>query len=183
VYPCGQQVPLASNLNFVPGQTVPNAVITKVSYEGFVCFNSTSPTHLVVDVAGYFVGTDSFVPRLAPARLLDTRFGEHTVDGQSAGIGKLGAQTPLPLQVNSRAGLPDDAASVVLNVTVTDPETAGNLTVYPCGQPVPLASNLNFVPGQTVANAVIAKVGAGGKVCFNSTSWTHLVVDVAGHLN
>ncbi len=181
VYPCGQSVPLASNLNFVPGQTVPNAVVAKVGASGKVCFNSTMATHLVVDVAGYFPTLTAFVPLSAPKRLADTRPGESTVDGQFAGGGKLKAGVPLQLKVAGRAGVPSDAASVVLNVTVTNPVAPGNVTVYPCGQSVPLASNLNFVPGQTVPNAVVAKVGASGKVCINSIVATDLVVDVAGY--
>jgi hypothetical protein len=47
--------------------------------------------------------------------------------------------------------------------------------------PPPLASNLNFVPGQTVPNLVMVKVGDGGKVGFyNSAGCTHLVIDLFG---
>ena len=67
-------------------------------------------------------------------------------------------------------------------MTVTNPVGSGFVTVFPCGQSVPLASNLNYVAGQTVPNVVVAKVGAGGKVCINSFAATDLVVDVAGTL-
>ena len=50
--------------------------------------------------------------------------------------------------------------------------------MFPCGGPVPYASNLNFTPGQTVANSALATVGAGGKVCFYVTATTHLIIDV-----
>ena len=62
-------------------------------------------------------------------------------------------------------GVPASGVSaVVLNVTVTAP-TAGELPDrVPNGTPRPLASNLNFVAGQTVPNLVVAKVGADGKV-------------------
>ena len=53
---------------------------------------------------------------------------------------------------------------MVLNVTVTEPRPASYLTAWPTGDPRPLASNLNYVAGQTVPNLVIVKVGAGGKV-------------------
>ena len=181
VFPCGQSVPLASNLNYVAGQTVPNAVVAKVGAGGKVCINSFAATDLVVDVAGYFPTLTVFVPLSAPQRLADTRPGASTADGQFAGGGKLAAGVPLELPVVGRAGVPADAASVVLNVTVTNPVGSGNVTVFPCGQSVPLASNLNYVAGQTVPNAVVAKVGAGGKVCINSFAATDLVVDVAGY--
>ena len=54
VYPCGTSRPLASSLNFVAGQTVPNAVITKIGANGKVCAFSNVDTHLVTDTNGYF---------------------------------------------------------------------------------------------------------------------------------
>jgi hypothetical protein len=63
---------------------------------------------------------------------------------------------------------------------VTQPSGAGYVTVYPCGVATPLASNLNFEAGMTVANAVIVKVGSDGKVCLFSSKSTQLIVDVNG---
>ena len=74
------------------------------------------------------------------------------------------------------------AVSVVLNVTVTGALGAGYATVYPCGATPPNASNLNFVAGQTIANAVITKVGTGGNVCILASQATHVVVDVTGFM-
>ena len=71
---------------------------------------------------------------------------------------------------------------VSLNVTVTEPVDSGFVTVYPCGAR-PLASNLNFVPWQTVPNAVIAPLAADGTVCFYSNVDTHLVADVNGYFD
>ena len=68
-----------------------------------------------------------------------------------------------------------------MNLTITEPGGAGFATAFPCGITPPLASNLNYVPGQTVANAVIVKVGAGGFVCIFNNQPTHLVADVSGY--
>jgi hypothetical protein len=76
--------------------------------------------------------------------------------------------------------VPGDAAAVVLNVTSVGSQVAGFLTVWPCGQARPNASNVNYAAGQVVPNAVIAKVGAAGKVCVYTMSATDLVVDVNG---
>ena len=58
--------------------------------------------------------------------------------------------------------LGDEAVS--LNVTVTEGESpsvgGGYVTVFPCGTR-PEASNLNFVAGRTVANAVWCRFGGG----------------------
>jgi hypothetical protein len=71
----------------------------------------------------------------------------------------------------------------MLNVTVTNPTAVGYITVWPNGSSRPNASNINFVPGQTVANLVAARVGPDGRVAFfNSAGATDLLVDVVGWL-
>jgi hypothetical protein len=67
-------------------------------------------------------------------------------------------------------------------VTAVDPAAGGFLTVWPTGQPRPLASNLNFVPHRTVPNLVVAKLGTDGKVSlYNGSGGTvHLIADIAG---
>ena len=66
-------------------------------------------------------------------------------------------------------------------MTVTDPAGAGFLTVYPCGTSRPTASNLNFVAGQTIPNAVLAKVGRAATVCVFTSTSTDIIVDVNGY--
>jgi hypothetical protein len=122
----------------------------------------------------------TFTPLPAPARLADTRVGGTTVDRQFRATGQVRPGVPLQLTVGGRAGVPVNASTVSLNVTVTNPGGWGFLTVYPCGQAPPLASNLNYGPGQTIPNAVIASLGTAGKVCFKTLVPTDLVVDVAG---
>ena len=95
-------------------------------------------------------------------------------------IGSLAAGGTLELGVAGVAGVPSDPVAVVLNMTVVNARAAGFATVYPCGQPRPTASNLNFVAGQTIPNVVIAKPGVGGKVCVFSDSTVDVLADVAG---
>ena len=68
----------------------------------------------------------------------------------------------------------------MLNVTVTEPGSGGFVTVFPCGSSRPNASHLNFVAGQTVPNAVIAKPDSAGRVCLYTHADTHLIVDLNG---
>ena len=79
-----------------------------------------------------------------------------------------------------RGGVPAGATAVVLNVTAVQAAAGGYASVFPCGEAVPNASNLNFAAGQTVPNAVVAKVGAGGAVCVFAERPIHLLVDVNG---
>jgi hypothetical protein len=53
VYPAGQPVPNSSNLNTVPGENVPNAVMVRPGTSGAVAIrNERGSTHVMVDVVG-----------------------------------------------------------------------------------------------------------------------------------
>jgi len=180
VYPCGGDPPNASNLNYTAGLTIANMVIAKIGANGAVCVFAQSALHLVVDVGGYFAA-DSIYTALAPQRMLDSRPGQRTVDGSSSGVGSRPTGTITELRIVNRAGVPANATSVLLNVTVTGAGGAGYVTVYPCGIEPPLASNLNFIGGQTIANAVITKLGTGGNVCLFNSQPTDLIADLGGY--
>ncbi len=180
VFPCGTDVPQASNVNYVAGQVVPNAVLAKVGAGGAVCVFTLAATDLVIDVNGYATVGSGTNP-VEPARVVETRTesGFDTIDGVLAGVGSLGAGTVLTVPVLGRGGVPaSGVAAVMLNVTAVGPVAPGFLTVFPCGAPVPPASNVNYLPGQVVPNAVLAKVGAGGAICVYTLATTHLVIDV-----
>ncbi len=175
VWPCGSPQPLASNVNYVTGQTIPNLVVAKLGTGGTVCIIGQATTHVVADIDGWFSPSATYTPT-APERLLDTR------GGVGAPAGRLPGGTTLVLQITGAGvtNVPADATAIALNVTVTDPDAAGFLTIWPCGSPQPLASNLNYANGQTIANLVIAKLGSGGTLCISGQATTHVVADVNG---
>jgi glucose/arabinose dehydrogenase len=175
VYPCGQPLPEASNLNFVPGRAVPNLVIAKPGTGGKICIYSDTRIDVLADVAGYFPAGSGFTPITNPTRILDTR------NGIGAPIAPLNPNQTLELQTTGVATVPANADAVVLNMTAVTAGGAGFATVHPCGQPLPEASNLNFVAGQTVPNLVIAKPGTGGKICIYSDTRIDVLADVAGY--
>ena len=179
VYPCGSQPPTASNINVPTGGTVPNLTVTKIGTDGSVCIYNQIATQLVVDVDGYFPATTKY-SALLPARLLDTRSGGSTTDGLGSGGGPVAVGTVTTVPVRNRGGVGAGASAVVLNVTVTDPQADGFLTVYPCGATRPLASNLNFAAGETVANAAVVALAGDGTVCIFASQPTQLVADVNG---
>jgi len=139
-----------------------------------VCVFSDSTVDVLADVAGFFPAGSGFTPSVNPTRILDTR------NGIGAPVAAVAAGGTLELGVAGVAGVPSDPVAVVLNMTVVNARAAGFATVYPCGQPRPTASNLNFVAGQTIPNVVIAKPGVGGKVCVFSDSTVDVLADVAG---
>ena len=177
-YPCDRDRPTASNLNFVAGQTVPNLVTARLSATGTLCLFTSASTHLVADIAAWYsVGATQGYHELAPQRILDTR---EPIGVATAGK-LLGGQT-LTLQVADRGGVPGSGAlAVTMNVTVTEPDTAGFVTIYPCDADRPEASNLNFTAGETVPNLVTVRLSTAGTVCLFAQRTTHLVADVAGY--
>ena len=118
---------------------------------------------------------------MAPARLLETRPELSTSDTLFNNLGIRPASSVTYLQVAGRAGVPADATAAVLNITVTNPQSDGFITVYPCGSPLPNASNLNYTTNQTTPNAVIAKIGDNGQVCIYTLATTHLITDINGY--
>ena len=170
VFPAGSPLPGSSNLNFVPGQVVPNMVVVGIGVGGQVSvFNALGTTHVLVDVAGWFSG--GFNP-IGPTRLLDTR-----MPGQVA----LQPGEVRNVQITGAAGIPKTATAVALNVTVTGPSAAGFVTVYPSGTATPGTSSVNFGAGRTVPNLVLVGIGAGGRISLaNSGGVTPVIVDVTG---
>ncbi len=185
LYPTGDSLPLASNLNWVAGQTVPNLVSVRLGTNGSVTINNASGyVNVVVDLEGYFApavsGTAGEFVTLPPARITDTRSGS----GQPNAGMKMAPYSTLTVQVTGAGGVPlTGAQAVVLNVTVTETTASGGyMIVYPAGQTAPLASNLNWMMGQTVPNRVVVGIGSGGKVSFtNAGGYTQLIVDVNGY--
>src|SRR5439155_7501008 len=181
VYPSGEARPLASNLNLPPGQDVPNLVTVKVGADGNVkVYNENGNTDVVFDIVGWYGGWSggSLFNGLSPVRILDTRIG------QGAPAAKLGPNATMDVDVTNTfgSGVPaSGVTAVVVNTTVDAPTTWSYLTVFPSDSPRPLASNLNFVAGQTVPNLVTVKVGADGKVkVYNNAGSTHVIFDVVG---
>lgn len=174
-------MPTASNLNYSPGETVPNMVVVKVGTNGEIDLHNTSSgtVQLIADVAGYYStsGGDAFVPT-APTRLLDTR----NATGQESA-------NPIPVAPNSDAVWfvdeeVNDETALVLNVTVTNPKAGGYVTAYPEGTARPTASNLNFSAGETVPNMVMVSSSTGSVSLFNaSPGTTDLIADMFGYFS
>jgi Ca2+-binding RTX toxin-like protein len=174
-FPC-DTVPSTSSVNFAAGQTAANAVIATVSAAGHVCFYSNSPTDVVVDVNGWYPTGTGFTA-VQPARAFDTRADQNGV--VDVAKTKVGGGNILDVQFDSMLGQVGGVAAVSMNVTVDGPAAAGFVTVYPCGT-TPNASSVNFLAGQTVANAVITPLSSSGHACFYSSADTDVIVDVNG---
>jgi uncharacterized protein (DUF1501 family) len=173
VWPTGASMPDASTLNMSRDRTVPNLVFARVGSGGRVSlYNSNGSTHLIADVVGCFSANSNvkFVS-VAPTRILDTR----------RNLGAVGPVTNRPVAL-SVPGLPSGTVALMLNVTATAPTTESYATVWASGRAQPETSNLNYTPGDTVANAVIAEIGSDGRIQFvNAFGSVQLIADLVGY--
>lgn len=180
-YPCDVGAPNASVSNYQSGVTKASQTIVTLSADGEVCIDSSRQTHLLADAVGYFDAASTYVG-LTPARLLDTRTGGETVDGQFEAQGLRPAGSTVELTVSGRGNVPAGDQTVILNIAAIQSPGNGFVTAYPCGQTRPGVSVVNMLAPTTVNNHVVVETGTGGKVCIYVSTGTHMLVDVQGVL-
>ena len=136
-----------------------------------IAASATTAPHATTPVMGSYVS-------VTPFRITDTRTGS----GQPNAGKSLAAAATLNVQVTGLGTVPAGASAAVLNVTAVSPTASGFLTVFPAGITMPTVSNLNFTPGETVANLVTVPLSSTGMVSiFNHAGSTNVVVDVDGY--
>jgi hypothetical protein len=182
---------MASNINYVSGQVVPNLVEVGAGTAGEVTFYASMPTDIVVDVEGYTseAAAGLYTALSNPVRICDTRAGDpSTLDSppvnQCNGANNAGetltAGDTKDIQVAGISTIPA-ATAAVLNVTEINPAASGYMTVYRQGGAPPTASNLNFVAGQITANRVMVPLSASGGISVYTSTSADVIVDVSGY--
>lgn len=177
VFPDGEQLPDASSLNHFGGDIVSRQVVAKLGESGrFDVFASTD-TDLVVDVVAWLPEGADLVA-MTPTRLVDTRPTGLTADGVDAARGRLTGGVPIDITIGGRAGVPEHAGAVMLNVTAVRSSADGFITVFPNGEDLPNASSVNFTAGGVAGNQVMVRLGTHDVVRVYSSVDTDLVVDI-----
>ncbi len=183
VWPTGDTRPVASNLNFGPGQTIANLVTVPIGTDGKVDIaNTAGYTDVIADVVGYFddgTGAGDLFTGIDPARVLDSRT---PLGGWASSRLAAGATKDLTVTVGA---VPPTATAVVANITATDSTAGSYLRAWPAGATEPTEGSIvNFAKGETIPNLATIKIGAGGKITFrNNTGATHVIVDIVGYFD
>jgi glucose/arabinose dehydrogenase len=73
--------------------------------------------------------------------------------------------------------------AVLVNFAFVAPSTPGYLTAWAGRSARPVASNLNAIPGEVVANSAVVPVDANGGILIYAFSTAHVVIDVLGYFN
>jgi uncharacterized protein YkwD len=128
------------------------------------------PPPAVLSTANAAASTAAYVS-VQPCRLADTRL--------HSGYVNLDALT---LQITGRGvcGVPADATSLALTLTVVRPQGAGYLTAWPADRPRPVVSNVNFDVNQIRANGSITRLDSTGTFRVFTSVPSEVVVDVVG---
>jgi CSLREA domain-containing protein len=187
LWPSGSTLPLASNLNFVPGTTRPNAFTVGLGGDGNFNLLSNTGGNFIIDITGYYApptpGGLYFHPLTRPVRLLDTRLGASAVVHPDAAL-TAGQTLSLPGQFASGgATVPVSAKALAGNATVdnTANAPAGFATLFPGGTALPPTSNLNYVAGTVAPNEFTVGLDADGSFNLYSNSGGDFIVDVTGY--
>jgi len=110
-----------------------------------------------------------FVP-VTPCRLVDTRSAGPALNADSRDF-----------PIGGSCGVPANAQAYALNVTAVPHGPLGYLTIWPTGQPRPVASTLNSLNGIVKANAAMVPAGNNGSVSVYATGATDVVLDIDGY--
>ena len=146
----------------------------------YICIEDGSPGtwQKVLTVVPGNTGVISLLS--APIRLLDTRTNHTTWPSGSIHTLQVTGVLVGSIQV------PNGAIGVVGNVTVVQPNGAGDLRLYPGGASLPSTSSINFASGQIIANGVIVGLDTNGqmniKVDMPANTATNVIFDASGYI-
>jgi len=131
---------------------------------------------------------------LTPCRIFDTRDAAAGSPTNVTNGAKLTNPGPYYFFIRNKCGVPPGAAAVTLNVTITQPNVAGDLRMFPSDVAQPAVSTLNYnagepalangaiVPLATAPTATIKDLGVVlGMAAATGGGNIHVLVDVTGY--
>jgi hypothetical protein len=119
---------------------------------------------------------------VTPCRVVDTRNAVGPLGGPALACSSTPAPRTFPFA--GACGIPATARAVSYNVAVTQPTAAGNVRLFAAGDPLPLASSINYSAGATRGNNGVAVLGTGNLnvSCHQALGGTtHVIIDVNGY--
>jgi hypothetical protein len=166
-YPSGVELPLASNLNLErTDATIANQVIVPLGAD------VSEVAGDVGDEVGAALGVEAH-RTIQPTRYLDTRTGPQPAAGAEI-------VAPPPDSTIPDVVAAGNTLAAVANLTATQADGPGYVTVAPASKSTPLTSTLNLErAGQTLSDHVTVGVAGEQAEIFTQSS-SHFVADVVG---
>jgi hypothetical protein len=171
VYPCAAGRPETSNLNARAGFATPNLVVAIPDANRQICIFSHGRSDLIIDLSGWWSDGPNRFGSIAPQRVYDSR---------RPGLTALARFRVREVQIPTSV-IPAGSTAAVVNLTAANAVRPGYMTAFPCGEPAPNASNVNFLAGEARAVGAIVKLGLGNTLCVIADTTVHVIVDVTGY--
>ncbi len=180
-HPAGTPRPALSTLNFESAAAVANRAAVRLSGGALAVTNRGAPTHVVVEVVGFYaeasVPGGTFYRARTAMRVLDTRRGKGAPRAPLTRGGRLALVVAGPGKA-----APTDAKAVVMTLTSTGATAATFLTAWPANTPIPGVADVSVRRRHTTSNLIVVPVGLDGAInVFNRSGSTHVVGDVVGY--
>jgi hypothetical protein len=170
VYPCATGRPETSNLNARAVGATPNLVTAIPDVNRQICVYSHGRSDLIIDLSGWWSDGPNRFASIAPQRVYDSR---------RPGLVQLAPFRVREVKIPTSV-IPDGSTAAVVNLTAANGARPGYMTAFPCGQPAPDASNVNFLAGEARAVGAIVGLGLGSTLCVLADTSVHVIVDVTG---
>jgi hypothetical protein len=166
----------ASVVRYSTGDTAANRAMSALATDGSLQIYTSSPTHVVVDVVGWFGtgGQGLHFNALSPARVLDTR-----VD--AGGVPTVVAGSPATVPLAGQGGVSADAVSVLANLTVLWPTDATYSTMWPTGASQPVREDLPLPAGAMRTTLVSPGLTSGAASLAVHDGSADAVLEVLGY--
>ena len=157
-----------SNGNYTRNTSIANLAVVPFDTDGTACIVNEQPVNIIADLQGAFTPSapDRFTA-LAPTRVLDTRRGPKPAAGAIVRV------------ATGQTG----ATSALVNLTMTEADTAGYITADRCSTLTAgpqTKSNGNYTPGTNIANLAVVPLDNDGSFCIYTERTAHLLVDLQG---
>jgi hypothetical protein len=161
---------MTSVVNYGADETASGHTIVGLDSAHRVCVLASAGVDVVVDVMGALLADGGLgLSPVRPTRLVDTRDDIPVLPAGSI------TTVPVPTVAGYRP------AAALVNITATNSQLPGYVTVWPCTATRPSTSNLNFEPGRAaVANTASSGVDSTGHVCVFTSAPTDVIVDLLG---
>ena len=186
LYPSDVTRPLVANSNFAANQVLNNVFTVGLgAADGAFNIYVATTTDVVVDITGYYAPPSIsglyFHPLPHPVRLLDTRVGATACFTPGTLLTASSAITQLGTTICDGVVIPGGALALVGNATAVNPQSNGNLRLFPANATLPLVASSNFQTGINMNAPFTVGLSPSGQFTIYTTATTDLVVDVLGY--
>ncbi|MDW3215905.1 MAG: hypothetical protein R8G01_18045 [Ilumatobacteraceae bacterium] len=130
------------------------------------------------DATGPRTDGSFLAPLSSPVRLVDTRSGQTTVDGQIAGIGVIAAGSTLEVPISGRSGAGTETGLVAVTITATAGPDPSEIVVQPCGGEIDASPSVRVRPSRTTIRNLLVPLSTGGTICVVPSTPVDVVLDV-----